>query len=381
MPFDPSVVQATRAKQRLDRALSNVNPGDRQAIGQAALDSQNTVTEDPYYSKGRIPADVSTDESGVSTYTVAKGTTAVLFSYGVNDPLSAAGFPSALGQATYAETNLLHGSETNGPEWMVIDGIGLILTADNDPFFLRKITPHTFMSAGFGGAVTTYKWGPMLFWPGGSGLFGLGQDHFEAPALPGGQPQLSGSVTSGIPGAEDYAKQMDTIIWGPKGQADSTFSAQVLVTRQVQWTSTAVAAIGPRAATASKACRRSRRPPRTRRAATPTSGSASSAPRSARAPRTAKRSTLLFAARTSALPPIAPGRARRESSLPPRLFLSEERPRCSEANPRFSTRRTSFSRTRSAIRARSPMRRPSPSSSSPRCNRGGSAARRRASSS
>jgi hypothetical protein len=131
---------------------------------------------------------------------------------------------------------------------MVIDGIGLILTADNDPFFLRKVTPNTFMSCGFGGAITTYKWGPMLFWPGGSGLFGLGQDHFEPPALPGGQIQLSGSVTSGIPGAEDYAKQLDTIIWGPKGQADSTYSAQVLVTRAVTWTATARAATAPASA-------------------------------------------------------------------------------------------------------------------------------------
>ena len=235
--MNPNVVKAQIQDQNLRRALDQVPPQYRDALTTAALASQVVFKRDPYYSKGRLTFATAADTAGDVTYTLLKGTQSALFSYGVNDPLVGAGFATGIGYDTaqFCDTNLIHGGETNAAELVLITGIGLVLTGNNDPAVVNQTMQEVYMSAGTNGQTNEFKWGPPMFWPGGCGLFGAKQSLYEAPPL-NAASQIDGGLTSGIPGAEDYSRDIDPILWGPKGQADSTFTAVLQVQRQVQFT-------------------------------------------------------------------------------------------------------------------------------------------------
>lgn len=238
--MNPNVIKQQIQDTNLRRALDQVPPQYRDALTTAALASQVVFKRDPYYSKGRLTFAVATDTLGDATYTLGKGVQSALFSYGVNDPLTGAGFATGIGYdtATFADTNLIHGGETNAAELELITGIGFILTGNNDPGVVNATMQEVYMSAGTNGQTNEFKWGPPMFWPGGAGLFGNKQSLYEAPPI-NAKSQLDGGLTSGIPGAEDYSRDIDPILWGPKGQADSTFTAVLQVQRQVQFTTLA----------------------------------------------------------------------------------------------------------------------------------------------
>jgi len=238
--MNPNVIKSQIQDRNLNRALDQVPPQYRDALTAAALASQVVFKRDPYYSKGRLTAAVTTDTAGDATYTWAKGIQSALFSYGVNDQLVGAGFATGVGYdtATFADTNLIHGGETNAAELELITGIGFILTGNNDPKTVNALMQEVYMSAGTNGQTNEFKWGPPMFWPGGAGLFGSKQSFLETPPLDYAS-QVDGGLTSGIPGAEDYSRDIDPILWGPKGQADSTFTAVLQVQRTVSFTTLA----------------------------------------------------------------------------------------------------------------------------------------------
>ena len=241
--MNPNVVQQQIQDQNLRKALAQTPAAYRDALAQSVADNQVVFKRDAYYSKGRITATVTTSSSPIiATYTVSKGYQAVLFNYGVTDPLGGAGFATSLtpdyNNATLSETNLIHGSETNGAELMLITGIGFILTPDADPLALKAVMPSCYMSGGVNGNTNDFKWGPPIFWPGGSGIFGAGLSYTQQPGLFDSNATQVGTAVSGIPGAEDYSRDIDPVLWGPKGQADSTFTVVCSVTRTVTWTAT-----------------------------------------------------------------------------------------------------------------------------------------------
>lgn len=242
---DAGVVQDGLQEAALKRAIAMVPPDQRAAIANAAVAGQIVFKREPYFSRVRLNPTITTGGSPVvTTYTYPKGTLVTFFTYGLNDVLLAAGFPAGIGfdQATYADTNLLHGSETNGGETVLTTGIGLFLSPDTDPAVAKALLKECFLSAGNDGNPTLFKWGQPMFWPAGGGFFGNGMNRIDEPSLLDTQIAASGITTNGIPGAEDFSKQIDPFIWGPKGTADSTFVAQLALMRAVTITSTARAA-------------------------------------------------------------------------------------------------------------------------------------------
>lgn len=243
---DVGAVRGGMQEEALYRAIDRVPPDQRAAIAEQATRSQIVYKRDPYYSRVRLNFTV-TDNTTSVTYKLSKGTKVQFFVYGQNDVLLSAGFPSGLtpsyDQATAADTNLLHGSETNGGETVLVTGLQLYLSPDADPALLRAALKECFFSGGNDGNPTLMKWGLVMFWPSGGGFFGDGRSLIDLPPLYSSQ-QNEGFITNGIPGAEDYSKAIDPFIWGPKGGPDSTFVAQLEVQRDVTVTGTTRTAVG-----------------------------------------------------------------------------------------------------------------------------------------
>jgi hypothetical protein len=243
---DVGLVRRGMQEESLQRALDRVPPDQRAAIASAANAGQIVYKRDPYYSRARINFTVAVNGATVN-YTYSKGSKVTFFGYGQNDVLLSAGFPAGLtpsyDQATYADTNLLHGSETNGAETVLCTGIQLYLSPMADPGLVRQVMPELFLSGGVDGQPTQMKWGLPFFWPSGGGFFGAGLDNIDTPPINRSNQQV-GFIDNGIPGAEDYSKAIDPFIWGPKGGADSTFVAQLEAQRDVSFTATTRTAVG-----------------------------------------------------------------------------------------------------------------------------------------
>lgn len=234
----PDVVKQAMQDRAFQQALAQVPDQYREAIAQAAVANQIVFKRDAYYSKVRAQYTVSKAMT-TSTFTLAKGYQAVAFGYGLNDNMTSAGFPASIGYdaATLADTNLFKGGETNAAELELIQGIGVILSPDSDPLLAKRTLHQCYLSGGVNGNTNDFKWGQPGFYPAGSGFYGLGSSLLALPSWAGELPEV-GAMSNGIPGSEDWSREIDPILWGPKGQADSTFQAVLTVQRAISFTVT-----------------------------------------------------------------------------------------------------------------------------------------------
>jgi hypothetical protein len=236
---------AQRALSRLPRAT--LDQLMRYVGGEQAI-----VKAEPYYSMLRIEWTIA---GAVWTLPQFRWQA---FQYGRSDSMAAAGFITNARNASSLETNLQSKGETNGGEVMLIKQIGLVLHPVQDAYLVAQTLGDVVITAGFGGEADSFKLGPAIFYPGGSGLAGGGTSPLIAPNLGDGQAVIPGFPSLGMPLSGNGRELDETLAWFPKGAGtgEQNFSVSLSTPRSKSFTAptartatTGIAASTPPAAT------------------------------------------------------------------------------------------------------------------------------------
>lgn len=215
--------------QRIRRAIANLPREQQIAIENSG---ELVVTSEPYYSKVRISATTVTVAAGppivaTMTFPVQQRT---CFDYAKNDPMTGAGYPSTF-TATECDTNLLSKGETNGAQFVFIDGFTVFATTRSDPELIRQLSMDMYLSASLEGRKGMFRLGNPVMHGGGGGWFGGGVSDVLTPNLRDRQAVHNGFVNNGFPSVQDWHRFPDCILWGPKGKADSTWQVMLELQR------------------------------------------------------------------------------------------------------------------------------------------------------
>ena len=220
--------------ERLRRAFANLSPAAR-----ADLENNPAffLKSDPYFSKGRISVKTITAGGGNSTLSIPRGEI-TLFDYAKGESMTRAGFPSAApyDKATSADTNLNSKSETNGAEYVFVDGLSVILLPRSEPEIVRRVTSELYFSMSVGGADDFLKFGNPTWLGGGGGIAGAALSRAVTPNLQDAFAQNPGFLSYGLPSVNDVKMLTDPFIWGPKGKADSSMTLRCTIARDITWT-------------------------------------------------------------------------------------------------------------------------------------------------
>ena len=216
----------------------------------AALDAlkfQYRITSWPYYSRVKFFATKVAVETGF-TYTLNAGTEARAFSYQVGQTKTSAGYTTADGAATIADTNLTQANQTTGGQNVLIHGIAIQIVpaalhlndGDNLPHRVR-LTDARFLAALFesvsiqfalNGDENVFRMGSLGQVPGAGGLMGGAQDTIGQVAL-AGEPRTVTYPTNSWPVRTSYFKLPEGLIWRNQSNADSQVNVIFNTTRTI----------------------------------------------------------------------------------------------------------------------------------------------------
>lgn len=219
------------ATQNLQAALAN-NPAAQAELKAAiaaskrgAISSQRVKSTLFYWSKVRLAGVVASSQLTMPAAKVSA------FSYGLQQAMVAAGFPTAFGNATEADTNLEQPGQTNSGETVEILGVGIQLCSDTDGELARQIAPHLCVRMVRANGTPT-RLGPMTMLPGGGGLFGGASTRLVETPL--NQATIErGVISNGYPSALNYRSLPEPILWTTVGTTDGILSVEVEQTRPV----------------------------------------------------------------------------------------------------------------------------------------------------
>jgi hypothetical protein len=209
MARHPDVMQKI-SDLELAQTLANYPAHVREAIAKLALGSQKSVQEYPYHSVVRIGA--ARTGAGPFVYTVPQQTVKA-FNYKVGDPLQSAGFPTAYGVATLAETNLVAGgSQTNRNSDVVIWGIAIELLPNSEIAIAEAVMRNTYLQLSLGGSIT-FDLGPISQFPCGGSLFGAKTSKLVQGPVNTSQGDVLAQASNGYPTNANYYELPDPVIW------------------------------------------------------------------------------------------------------------------------------------------------------------------------
>lgn len=231
MPNVPPQDQAQHAETM--RQLAAVPPHIREAIANAALESQRSVLPFPYYSSVQFRA-VVTGANPTRVYTIPT-TPVVAFNYQIGGVLDGAGFlPGTI--ATKAETNILAASQTRNNAEVVIWGIGLEYGPRSDVQLLRLLLQECNIDMSLNGQ-NTNQLGRLSRFPAMGGMYGQSSSKLNTPDIQSSDARAQGAVTSGNPQAGNYFKLPQPIFWNSigGGKKDSALSITITPQRPIVW--------------------------------------------------------------------------------------------------------------------------------------------------
>jgi len=186
----------------------------------------------PYYTTIWVAPAIT--GSGPYTYTLTAGGLWRGLSYGIGDPMTAGGFPSTYRTATNLETNLVMRGQTNGEDFEVY-GLSLCPSPDSDQYIVEQFLANAAVELGREADTKRQNLGPAYPIPGAGGLYGAGHtDHVEPPQ--NAAFTLRSSVTSGLPGSQNFLPIPQKINWVRGTGPDSTLGIVFTMQNTVTWT-------------------------------------------------------------------------------------------------------------------------------------------------
>ena len=229
-----SSAMSTLQKQEMLKQAQLVPPQLRRFIAKYALNSQVMKKQLNYYSVVRFPFSVVPIGSGPNPlsfrYTLARKQVTA-FSYGFGgDDMTAAGFPAGY-RSNDADTNLVTRNDTGGAT-VEIHGISLHLTETSDAFLAKLIWAEAFADIALDGSVRHMLLGRLGRISSPGGLYGSGESRAVSPGV-GESVAHVGSMTNGMPHANNFYKLSDKIRWNPASRKDSRFALRIEVKRDV----------------------------------------------------------------------------------------------------------------------------------------------------
>ncbi len=228
------VMNALQRQQMLEQARL-VPPHIRKFIARQSLGSQVMKKQKNYYSAVRFPftvAQVSAAPNAAATYryTLAKKSL-VAFSYGTGgEDMTAAGFPAGY-RSNDADTNLVSRHDTGGSV-VDIHGISLHLSETSDAFLAKLIWSECFADITLDGSTRYALLGRLGRISSPGGLYGSGESRAVVPGV-GESVAHVGSMTNGMPHANNFYKLSDKIRWNPSSMVDSKFQVRFEIKRDV----------------------------------------------------------------------------------------------------------------------------------------------------
>jgi hypothetical protein len=222
-------------KQEMLKQAQLVPPQIRKFIARHALSSQVMKKQVNYYSVVRFPFSVVPIGSapgvpGSFRYTLAKKLVTA-FSYGNGgEDMTAAGF-AANYRSNDADTNLVTRNDTGGAV-VEIHGISLHLSETSDAFLAKLIWADAFADITLNGSVRHTLLGRLGRISSPGGLYGSGESRAVTPGA-GESVAHVGSMTNGMPHANNYYKLADKIRWNPASMQDSKFQLRIEVKRDI----------------------------------------------------------------------------------------------------------------------------------------------------
>lgn len=226
----------------LRNALGKLNTPEKDAMVKAAIASQQVQKFLPYYSAVRFQFQQT--GTGPWVYTLPAGNVVKAFTYGQGDAAafqSLAGFPSAFGSATWAETNLLPGASLGGKS-VSVRGISLYLGESSDAELTKLVWENVYADISTDGVNRYELLGRLGRIPGGGGLEGAAARSYVAPPIPGQAFAAVGNMTNGQPHASNSMRLPSPISWNPSGSKDSNFQVRFQNDRAVVYTTPAAVA-------------------------------------------------------------------------------------------------------------------------------------------
>jgi len=231
-------MQLSNRQIKFIQQAAKVNPDLAEFIAKRAIASQASRLHLPYYSKVRFQFDVVETAPGPPAtyqYTLVPGPRNA-FGYGRNDPLTAGGFPAALGNATLVETNLTKRSETIAGQKVMVHGISFMLSPLSDSALAADVFENTHATLEVDGQ-EALQLGPLPFCPGSGGLIG-GETFVTEPPIFQSSPRAWMPASNGEKRIDNFLPLPDPIVWTPSGMQDSTLIVRLATVRQLQFSLT-----------------------------------------------------------------------------------------------------------------------------------------------
>lgn len=197
----------------------------QQMAARAALASQKTVLAFPYFSTVRFNA--ARTGAGPYVYTIAAGTRKC-FNYKIGDQPTGAGFASTY-TVGKTETNLLKASETRDNADVYIWGIAAELCSNSDAYMAKQVWRNAYVELALSGT-DQHLLGPLSFFPGGGGLYGMGDSTVIVPSAIDSVSRAVGHLNNGNPTAGNYYRLPQPLIWQANGSGAKDTSLVISVT-------------------------------------------------------------------------------------------------------------------------------------------------------
>jgi hypothetical protein len=211
-----------------------------EAASLRAMQTQQRVTDYPYYSSVCFRADYELDETegGIVGwhYTWHRGEVRRAFAYGRGEEGTIGGFTTAVdGRMTLAETNLVKGNETIGGQRVELNGIAIFVKpamTDGLRFIqgrlLAQIATNVSIQISVNGDENLFPIGTLQQVPCAGGLVGTVNDDLSfiptLTALGGVELNIGAPMPFGSNGwatRGNFYRLPSGVIWHPAGEADS----------------------------------------------------------------------------------------------------------------------------------------------------------------
>lgn len=231
----PGIVPPNPADQsaiaRAYRQLSSIDPSLRGFLANQYDVTQIVVLPLPYWSTCEFLGVRAAGPPVTFTFdTQAKRA----FSYGIGQPMDAAGFAAGT-IAGKADTNLLKQNETRDNSDVWIWGLAASVTPDSDPVAAAQIWRYASVDISLNGT-QTIPLGRLEMFPCAGGLYGAAPTGVRssptnvAGLSDGGQGALQSFFSNGYPAAGDFFRLAQPFKWAALGSAGADSSLTITTT-------------------------------------------------------------------------------------------------------------------------------------------------------
>ncbi len=197
--------------------------------------NRNTIASSaPYYSRIFFTAAGVDGGGGSFTYDFPAGVERRAFGYAKTDPVPGAPFGPGASDATPADTNLMTKGQTLAGQTVLIQGVSVMVQPGTDFEAARQVLSECSVSIGLNGDSQQMEMGTPLNLPGIGGLYGWGFTGLVPPsAQSNGGSEFAKLGANGVPGADNFRRVPEGLIWRPAGKTDGTLVIKFRSERRV----------------------------------------------------------------------------------------------------------------------------------------------------